>query len=125
LSTLLIPFLAIYLSFQFWALFEKYVIDHFSGVICRLAEPQPAARIFHRTTALPEIPPAPLYQRGVAGDFRDGLTKQDFLTNFKFLILTARTMNQVLFEQSPILGAPEMQAVQDQRKYFEAFSNFS
>jgi hypothetical protein len=71
------------MNFELWALFKKYVIDHFSGVIRRLAEPQPVARIFLRTTALPEIPPAPLYERGVGGDFRDGLAKHDFLAIFK------------------------------------------
>jgi hypothetical protein len=60
------------------------VINLFWGIIHRLAQPHPAASIFPRTTTLPEIPPAPLYQRGVGGDFRDGLTKKNFLENFKF-----------------------------------------
>ena len=42
------------------------------GIIRKFTKPHPAARIFPRATALPEIPPVPLYQRGVEGDFRGG-----------------------------------------------------
>jgi hypothetical protein len=94
-------------SFKFWALFEKYVIDRHSGFIRRLAEPQPAARIFPGTTALPEIPPAPLYQRGVGGDFRKGSSKQDFLANFKIFYFDRLRDESRTFRTEPIFHTPK------------------
>jgi hypothetical protein len=58
-------------------------MDRFLGIIPGSAELQAACWLFPGTPALPEIPPAPLYQRGVGGDFREGSAKQDFLANFK------------------------------------------
>jgi hypothetical protein len=44
-----------------WTLFEKYVMNEFLKAVRRIAEVQPLARIFPGSTALPEIPPAPLF----------------------------------------------------------------
>jgi hypothetical protein len=54
----------------FLALFEKYVNKYFWGIIRRLAQPHPAARIFPRTTSLQEILPAPLLKGGFGGRFQ-------------------------------------------------------
>ena len=69
----------------FWTLFQKYVFNQFQAVIRTSAESQPRDKISPWTTGLPEIPPAPLYQRGVGGDFRDELAIQNSLPNLEFL----------------------------------------
>ena len=53
--------------FHFWTLFQKYVFNQFQAVIRTSAESQPRDKISPGTAGLPEIPPAPLYQRGVGG----------------------------------------------------------
>jgi hypothetical protein len=58
-------------------------MNEFLKAVRRMAEVQPVARIFPGSTALPEIPPAPLFLRGVGGDFRDGRAKDDFLAILK------------------------------------------
>jgi hypothetical protein len=73
------------LSSDFWTLFQKYVFNQFQAVIGTWAESQPRDKISPWTTALPEIPPAPLYQRGVGGDFRDKLALQNSLPNLESL----------------------------------------
>jgi len=58
-------------------------MNEFLKAARKMAGPQSGARIFPGSMALPEIPPAPLYERGVGGDFRDGPAKHDFLAIFK------------------------------------------
>ena len=74
-----------FLRINFLTLFQKYVLNQFQAVIRTSAESQPRDKISPWTTGLPEIPPAPLYQRGVGGDFRDELAIQNSLPNLEFL----------------------------------------
>ena len=70
---------------EYSTLFQKYVFNQFQGVIRTSAESQLKDKISPCTMGLPEIPPAPLYQRGVGGDFRDELAIQNSLANLEFL----------------------------------------
>jgi hypothetical protein len=94
-------------------MFETHVMNECTKAVRSMTGPQLVDRISPGNMALSEIPPAPLFKRGVGGDFRDGPATQR-VTRFGWFSLK---YPRVFF-----LGIWNISAIQDSFNCYLAYA---